>query len=276
MKTLFLTSRPITALHSGHDLRIAHLLRESPGERHLAAVRLQPEAPGPDTIDLADACRGVHVLPGPEPSQRGWRRHLRLDEDDYLRLAHRPFFERTLQALRRIVADEGITHVAAFGSSSGLAEFARGLDGCFVLFDACDSVALTQRRALDHATGATAAARLNARLELARGGAPRASCPAAFDVVTTGNQADTDEIRALHRRPADNVHTIPNGIAQSLVRPLARGPLRRGAAFWGNLDFEPNAVAMDFYVNQVHLALLAPRGVELCIAGAIDPHGSSP
>jgi hypothetical protein len=53
-----------------------------------------------------------------------------------------------------------------------------------------------------------------------------------------------------------------------MVRPLTRGPLRQGAAFWGNLDFEPNAVAMDFYVSQVHLALLAPRGVELCIVGS--------
>ena len=113
MKTLFLTCRPITALHSGHDLRIAHLLRESPGERHLAAIRLHPDSPGPHTIDLADACRSIHVLPGPEPSQPRWRRHLRLDEDDYLRLAHRPFFERTLQALRRIVADEGITQIEA-------------------------------------------------------------------------------------------------------------------------------------------------------------------
>ncbi len=271
MKTLFLTSRPITALAWGYDLRVAHLLRESPGERHLAAIRLLPDYPGPDTIDLADACRSIHVLPGPEPSQPGWRRHLRLDEDDYLRLAHRPFFERTLQALRRIVADEGITHVAAFGGSSGVVEFARSLDGCFVLFDVCDSVALTKRRALDHATGATEAARLKARLDLARWRRTEGRLPGWFDVVTTINQADTDEIRALHRRPADNVHTIPNGIAQSLVRPLARGPLRRGAAFWGNLDFEPNAVAMDFYVNQVHLALLAPRGVELCIVGANAP-----
>jgi glycosyltransferase involved in cell wall biosynthesis len=269
MKTLFLTSRPITAMRSGYDLRVAHLLCESPGERHLTAIRLQADYPGPDTIDLADACRSIHVLPGPEPSRRGWRRHLRLDEDDYLRLTYRPFFERTLQALRRIVADEGITHVAAFGS--GVAEFARGLDGCFVLFDVCDSVALTKRRALGNAAGATAAARLKARLELARWRRTEGRLPGRFDVVTTINQADTDEIRALHRRPADNVHTIPNGIEQSLVRPLARGPLRRGAAFWGNLDFKPNEVAMDFYVNQVHLPLLAPRGVELCIVGANAP-----
>jgi glycosyltransferase involved in cell wall biosynthesis len=269
VKTLFLTSRPITAMRSGYDLRVAHLLCESPGERHLAAIRLQPDYPGPDTIDLADACRSIHVLPGPEPSRRGWRRHLRLDEDDYLRLACRPFFERTLQALRRIVADEGITHIAAFGRD--VAEFARRLDGCFVLFDVCDSVALTKRRALDNATGATAAARLKARLELERWRRTEGRLPASFDVVTTINQADTDEIRALHRRPADNVHTIPNGIEQSLVRPLARGPLRRGAAFWGNLDFAPNAVAMDFYVNQVHLPLLAPLGVELCIVGADAP-----
>jgi glycosyltransferase involved in cell wall biosynthesis len=266
MKTLFLTSRPITALRSGYDLRVAHLLRESPGERHLAAIWVQqPKNQGPATIDLADVCRSMQVLPGPVPSQPDWRRHLRLDEDDYLRLAYRPFFERTLQELRRIVAEEGITHVAAFGS--GVAEFARKLDGCFVLFDVCDSVALTQRRALDDASGVNAAARLKARLDLARWRRTEGRLPAWFDVVTTSNQADTDEIRALYGRRAENVHTIPNGVAQSMMRPLARGPLRRGTAFWGNLNFEPNAVAMNFYVNEIHLPLLAPRGVELCIAG---------
>ncbi len=135
----------------------------------------------------------------------------------------------------------------------------------------CDSRSLTAHRQLLGASEPPVGLRkLKAQLELFRVRATESRLPDRFRCVTTISEPDRRQLLELHG-PADNVHVVPNGVGDGLLKPLGPRGTRRGVAFWGNLAFGPNDEALRFFVDKVYLPFLVAHDVELYVVGASAP-----
>lgn len=269
MRSLVLTSRRIQSRHSGYDLRVANLCAHLPGEVHLVIAPLI-SAVDPQPSITADAIfDSVEELSPLLAGHQSGRRHLRLSDDHFLERARPTAFAAARDRLREVIRERDITHVVVFGGN--LAELALTLDHPNVLLDICDSTSLTARREFEGSAHPPKGLRCwRNRLALHRARATEARFPERFRHVTTISAQDSREIIELHGS-ATNVHTIPNGVAESFLAPLPTPGLRRGVAFWGNLEFGPNAEALWFFVHQVYLPVLRKADLELCVVGAGAP-----
>jgi glycosyltransferase involved in cell wall biosynthesis len=266
MKTLVLTSRPVKLLRHGYDIRVANLCARMPGERHLAVVPIGPEDRRPPTIDHGFAFHTDEQLEPLYGARKSWRRFARVSEDHFLERSYPQAFARVLRRIEDIVRERGITHVVVFGSN--LAELGHRLKHPRTMIDVCDSVALTLRRAMDGgARAGSAAQRWHAHWDLHRWRATEGALPSRFSLVTTINDADSREIVNLSGGKGRNVHTVPNGVAESYLSPMPEPGHRRGVAFWGNLFFPPNAHALRHFMLDIYLPHLQQHGVEVFIAG---------
>lgn len=269
MRSLVLTSRRIQSRHSGYDLRVANLCAHLPGEMHVVVAPLVPAVDPRPSIATDAIFDSVEELPQLLAGHQSVRRHLRLSDDHFLERARPVAFAAARDRLRAVVRERDITHVVVFGGN--LAELASTLDHPHVLLDVCDSTALTARRELEgSAHPPNGLRRWRSRLALHRARATETRFPDRFRHVTTISAPDSREIVELHGC-ATNVHTIPNGVAESFLAALPTPGLRRGVAFWGNLEFGPNAEALWFFVHQVYLPVLRAADVELCVVGAGAP-----
>jgi hypothetical protein len=265
MKSLVLTSRPVKLLRHGYDIRVANLCARMPGERHLAVVPLGPEDRRPATLDQRQSFDTVEQL-APLFGRKSWRRFARVTEDHFLERSYPQSFAGVLKRLEHIVRERDITHVVVFGSN--LAELGHRLRHSRTMVDVCDSVALTLRRAMEGGERAgSATQRWQARWDLHRWRATEGALPSRFRVVTTINDADSREIMALSSLRGAQVHTVPNGVADTYLAPMPPPGHRRGVAFWGNLFFPPNAHALRHFMLDVYLPHLQQHGVEVFVAG---------
>jgi glycosyltransferase involved in cell wall biosynthesis len=269
MRSLILTSRRIQSLRSGYDLRVANLCAHLPGEVHLVIAPLVPVVDPQPSIMVDAIFDTVEELPPLLAGRKSGRRHLRLSDDHFLKRARPAAFAAVRDGLREAVREHDFTHVVVFGGN--LAELASTLGHPHMLLDICDSTSLTARRELERSAHPPKGLHCwRSRLALYRARATEARFPDRFRQVTTISAQDSREIVELHGS-ATNVHTIPNGVAESFLAPLPAPGLRRGVAFWGNLGFGPNAEALWFFVHQVYLPILRKDDLELCVVGAGAP-----
>lgn len=270
MRSLILTNRPVMLWRHGYDLRVANLCRYLPGQKHLAVVPLMSPDLRPPTIDASSIFDSVGAIEADFLGSQSWRRHLRLSETNYLKLAAPRAFDSAVSQVGRRLRETGATHLIVFGGH--LSEIARELGVAQTLFDVCDSVVLTMRRqmAVDSKLD-DARAGWRRRLDLARWCRTEGGLPHWFRTVTTINDADSDEVRRLSGGSKANVHTLPNGVAESFLGPLPEAPVRRSVAFWGNLHFPPNKAALEFFMNRVYVPHLAKASVQVTIIGDKPP-----
>jgi glycosyltransferase involved in cell wall biosynthesis len=267
MSTLVLTGRHPNEPSNGYDLRVLGLCRHMAGPRHLYVVNLDPTSqPDSDSI-AAEVFDSLCYSSTPPYAQAALRRHLRLSQSSYLKRAFPGWFAAELLRIRTEYLRIGASRLVVFGTA--LAGFARDLQVPRVLYDVCDSHVLTLRRQnqLNGFDESALVARIAAQLALKRFQRSESQLLSWFSQVTTINDADTREVLRSYGRPAENIHTIPNGVAEELLVPVSRFPLRRAVAFWGNLSFPPNQEAMRFFVRSVYLPYLKPSGVAVRIIG---------
>lgn len=270
MTTLVLTYRPVALWRHGYDLRVAQLCRQIDGDTHLLIVPLStPEQRLPD-IDTASIFSSAGTLEAELRHSTRWLRHARLTEKNYLRQAFPRAFHEAAKTVRATIARTRARRVIVFGSA--LAELARAAEAPHVLLDVCDSICLTISRQMEGLERRESMLkRLRQRVHLIRWAGVEGALPGWFGQVTTINDADTQEILRLHRRPAANVHTVPNGVGEPFLKPLFDMPTVRGVAFWGNLRFPPNAEALRYFVQSVYAKYLKAHSVRLRIIGEGAP-----
>ena len=269
LKAIVVTNKALTSLSHGYDLRVWHLSR-SLAERgyRLGLVSLPYGADSPN--ELPPACIQVSELfdcvlsMGEEHLSRTSRlRHLRLSEADYWTLALPRLEQEVLYAIKDSASRLDADRVIFFGPN--LAGIASRLKEHRVLLDVCDSTVLAVERAIQ--VSGAAGSGLMKRLQLARWKRAEGRLPWDVSLVTTINPADSMRVRELSGG-AVNVVTVPNGIAPQLesFEPCLRRR-RRGVIFWGNLDFEPNRLALNYFFEKVVDVYLAATDIEICIVG---------
>ena len=267
MSTLIVTSRPLTTVTSGYDLRVVNLCAQLGGEQHLLVVPLLTDDGGvahDRSIDAQRQFASVVTLPGPAGTMMTQRLFRRSDADA-LRLTYPTYFAQVVACLQERLHATGASRVILFGSNlAGLIESCGARD---VVIDVCDSRSLTLERERWARTPRPLRAQLSFRLALTRLRNAEAHLLRTARLVTAINEADSDAVRRLDRSQAAKVVTIPNGVRVSVPPPAGPVAAARAIVFWGNLDFGPNLEAMRFFLHEVYLPHLRPQGIEFRIIG---------
>lgn len=267
MTTLVLASTRVDTLSNGTDLRVAQLCALIPDELHLVVVPLYPLPVRPPTIDRSALYASVTESPPMLAGSPSLRRHLRLDNHNYLRMSRPRELAETRKMLSTMISDRGIHRIVVFGED--LVELVADIEPCFKVLDICDSMALRQSRAFEYADGLRRGRWMDA-VDLYRARRTEARLPFLFDQVITVSDVDTAEIVALSGIRA-NVCTVPNGVDEAYLAPMPPPADRRGVVFWGNLDFAPNADALAYFFEEVWYPTLRDGGVEVAVVGGNAP-----
>ena len=249
------------------DLRSIRLSALIPDELHLLVVPLYPLPVGTPANSVSTVFSSVTECPPLLDGPLSLRRHLRLAEDNYLRLSRPSEFHRIRRTVSEFMAERDVRRIVVFGSD--IAELVADRHDCLKILDVCDSMALTKSRALGHTGGIRGGKWVDA-LDLYRARRAEARLPGMFDHVTTVSAVDSAEIVRLSGTSA-NVHTVPNGVDEAYLAPMPPPAHRRGVVFWGNLDFEPNVAALSYFFDEVWSPKLRAAGVEVEVVGDNAP-----
>lgn len=268
MPTLVIASTRVDTPPDGTDLRTRPLCELIPGERHLLVVPLYPlpaisSATGSRSGVFDSVTECPPLLDGP----RSVRRHLRLRDDHYLETSRRQQFRAARRTLTDLMRQHGIDKIAVFGSE--VAELVTDLDGCRKVLDLCDSMTLRLSRAMRHG-GWNHGRSFGDAVDLCRVRRTESRLPELFDQVVTVSAVDTAEIKRLSGGRT-NVFTVPNGVDESFLAPLPRPADRRAVVFWGNLDFEPNIAALQYFFDEVWSPRLRSEGIAVLVVGRNAP-----
>ncbi|MEO0421041.1 MAG: glycosyltransferase family 4 protein [Pseudomonadota bacterium] len=207
----------------------------------------------------------ILMLP-PRPEHGNRRRLLRLDNGHYLRSGWPAWFALCTQALGNFIAEQHVT--TAIAGKLTVAELVAELDVPHRVLDDFDCYTLTLEReyALHRArmSVATRAAHWLARQRYAR---QESSLARRFDLVTTISPADGSRLRALDRDA--RVEVVPNGVSDAFleVDTDTHDAPTAGVAFWGNLAFEPNRSAVQWFIDEIYGPHLAAAGIPCYLVG---------
>ena len=175
------------------------------------------------------------------------------------------FYRGVVRAIEKACLQYSIQRLIVFGSN--LAEFALPFRDKKILFDVCDSVVLTHARSMRHHCNGWSAEYVRRWVALQRWKQTERHLPHWFSHVTTISDADSRTIVDLAGHQG-KVSTVPNGVTLTgLADTECNRPARRGVAFWGNLDFEPNREALRFFFNDVYFPYLRKFNIECAIIG---------
>ncbi|RZT25356.1 glycosyl transferase family 1 [Mycobacterium sp. BK558] len=267
MTTLVLASTRVDTLSNGTDLRVAQLCALIPDELHLMVAPLFPLPVRSATIDRSSLFASVTECRPILAGSPSLRRHLRLDNHDYLRMSQPREFAATRKVLSALISDRDIDRIVVFGED--IVELVADIGPCPKVLDMCDSMALRQSRAFEYSDGLRGGKWMDA-LDLYRARRTEARLPTLFDQVITVSDVDTAEVVALSGIRA-NVCTVPNGVDEAYLAPMPPPARRRGVVFWGNLDFAPNVDALAYFFEEVWYPVLRDGRVEVEVVGGNAP-----
>ncbi len=273
MTILVITNTPLLTLTNGYDSRVLGLCRALSAHEKLVllVLKVSPrltlgEAQTGEDLIFSDTFASISLA---DARSFPWR-HFRLSEDRFFSWGYPSFQSSVEDQINHICNAQDIHKIIVFGSNLvGLTRQLRPARR--MLLDVCDSVSLTVEREISIADKRKITLdRLKKWLSLMRWRQLEGKSPQWFDHVVTINQNDTDKIRKLSGG-RQNLSTIPNGVDPMFEHAYQEGPcMRRGVAFWGNLSFSPNQVAVQYFYREVYVPYLKPAGIEWCVIGR-DP-----
>jgi glycosyltransferase involved in cell wall biosynthesis len=267
---LFVCPRMASPETHGLTLRVANVARQlALRNMHCHAVVDEHDREAAAAIFDRDVFGTIHGIPAITPTN--WARVFRLSNENYLGRADPGGFRRIVSELRAVAATTRAN--VAIAASSDAAEYARAVPAKLRIADICDSPSLTLERehaAIAARSAAEAGLRRLERLRAKR--LERAICR-SFDRIVAISEADREAV-ADSALPHDRckVLTISNGVADRyLAAAFMDRRDARAIAFWGNLDFAPNAAAVSFFCEEVFVPFLAGDAISFRILGRNAP-----
>jgi glycosyltransferase involved in cell wall biosynthesis len=252
-------------LDDGHSLRVFKLSQHLDARHtcHLACLPLQ--AGHAEGLRRQDCFASVTLLP-PWPARRHWRRLLRRGGNrDFFRLAYPAHFagsQRILQDLVDHLAIDVVVASLVLGE-----EYMRPLQNVAKLLDQYDCATLAVERMLEARRDLGFVQRLRLRSLLHRNRATESDLARRCDLLTAISPPDVARLRSLNP-DGPPIELVPNGVDLELL-DRAAGPEapRRAVAFWGNLSFPVNRLAVEHFYRDIWLPRLQPEGVRWAIVG---------
>jgi glycosyltransferase involved in cell wall biosynthesis len=146
-------------------------------------------------------------------------------------------------------------------------EFIRPLDGVARVVDQYDCATLALERDIAAHPRADLRSRVRRWERLRTHRHNESQLGRDCDLVTAISPSDVQRLRDL---VGDDCPVVlaPNGVDDApLARPPAAASARRAVAFWGNLSFDVNRLAIKWFYRQVWLPCLEPAGIRWSIVG---------
>ena len=262
---LVINSKVPWPLNDGHSLRVYQLARHLPPEYRCHLVCRSAKAEHLADLKAQGVFASITTLP-PLPRHRHWRRLFRLDDRHYHRLTYPAHFADAVHTIQDLVDREAVDVVVSV--LLGSEEFGRYVHGVRHVVDQydCNTVALERELAARTDLGWRERLRLRRRLVSIR--THEADLARTCDKITAISPPDVACLTRLTRGKVP-VQLLPNGVDSALLhRPLPTSPPVRGIAFWGNLSFPVNRLAIRWFYEFVWRPLLQPHGIAWTIVGA--------
>jgi glycosyltransferase involved in cell wall biosynthesis len=230
------------------------------------------DAPDSDEIAMVLKSGGlssVHEIPTITPTNVV--RVLRLSNENYMRLADPRGFRKAADQLRATAASVHAT--VAIAASCDMAEFVKSIPAVVRIADICDSPTLTLDRHNAVVPAGSAADGWLRKVERLRSKRLERAICRNFDRAITISEDDRRAVAdSADERDRSKVVAISNGVSPGFLAP--QPPVQRDAralAFWGNLDFAPNAAAVSWFGEKVFAPFLAGDGIVCRIFGRNAP-----
>lgn len=209
----------------------------------------------------------ILLLP-PFPTAHPWWRHLFWRTGNLIKRLHPHYY---CDCVAKLTAFANRHHIDLVLAHTMIAsEFAEELPVARKIVDTIDSryLYLERRYANPHPTNMTLWERLKAAREMARARYQESRLLRHFALATTVSARDSATLRDLTGSPDGRIFDIPNGVAPELEQWNDAGAIPgRSIAFWGALDFPPNATAVIYFYEQVFLPYLSNANVSWHIIG---------
>lgn len=209
----------------------------------------------------------ILLLP-PPPTKHPWWRHLFWRTGNLIKRLHPEYYRNCVEKLH-VFADRNAIDLVLVHTMIA-SEFAEELQITHKLVDAIDSRTLyLERRYADMQTsGISILERIKAQRELARAHYQESRLLNHFDLAFTISARDSATLRALTGASEDKVLDIPNGVSPALENwAESTTSASRSIAFWGALDFPPNATAVDYFYKKIFLPHLSKTDISWYIIG---------
>ncbi|HEX4080050.1 MAG TPA: glycosyltransferase [Rhizomicrobium sp.] len=270
LNVLFVCPRFPSPETNGLVLRLVNIARQlALRGMHCHAV---VDAPDSDEIALVLKSGGltsVHEIPAITPTH--WARVFRLSNENYLSLANPRGFRESADRLRAIAAS--VQAKVAVAESCDMAEYIRLIPSIVRIADICDSPTLTLDRHNTVVPARSAADAWSRRLERLRAKRLERAICRHFDRAITISEDDRRAVAdSADERDRGKVVAISNGVSPGFLAEAL--PVRRDAsavAFWGNLDFAPNATAVSWFGEKVFAPFLAGQEIGCRVFGRNAP-----
>lgn len=263
---------PYPLHHNGNTVRVLPLSREL-AKHHRCFLAVFDEA---DERYRELAARheyeDILLLP-PFPTRHPWWRYFFWRTGNLFKRLHPGYYRDCVAKLTAFASRHNIDLVLAHTLVAS--EFAEELPVAHKIVDAVDCRYLYLERLFANTPPANKLLfeRIKANRQLARARYQESGLLRHFSLVTTISPRDRAVLKVLTRDQDDRVVDIPNGVAVELEQWQDEGTVPgRSIAFWGALDFPPNATAVAYFYQQIFLPYLSKENVVWYIIGRNPGH----
>lgn len=193
-------------------------------------------------------------------------RHLRISDENYLKLAWQDQFERVVDQLNEYVDRNNIKLV--LGISIYVSEYLDGIHDVKKVLDDydCRTLSVERNYSVDRHI-MSLIGKIKYAIDLCRIKKQESKISGKFDLVTTISPVDLARIKSLNGN-ADNIAVVANGVSNALLGvEYSSKEIQNSIAFWGNLVFPPNRTAIEFFCEKIYLPYLRKLDIKWYIIG---------
>ena len=265
-KILILTERVPWPIQYGDALRVLNLSKGLIKEHECHLMAFTEDNMAMSSLASAGIFTELKMLP-PLSCKLSWKRHLRVSDARYLRLADHAHYQHVCGMIQDSIDKNDIDVVVAV--SIFIAEYLVGLRGVKKILDDYDCRTLSEERKYKVENqnlglfGSIKKTWTTSRIRK-----QESNLHEVCDLVTTIAPEDLRRLCLLNRRNKVPIKLLPNGInigEFENIRDLRK--IDNAVVFWGNLDFPPNRTAIEYFFEEIYLPYLKPYNVTLYVAG---------
>lgn len=263
---LILTNRPPWPIEDGGALRVLNLAKELTNYNNCHLLYFSDNDDMRLCLNNLEIFSAINIIPTIK-GKKSWRAHLRLSDENYIRLCYPVEFDATVRKINDYIKTNKIDIVIAMGIY--VAEYLDHLNNVKKVVDNCDCLTLSAERQFQALRSKLSVIdKLKYIRDITRIKAQEGKLTKKYDLITTISPADLERIQQLNSTDGSQVVVIPNGVANDLLTAnYNKTEIANAIAFWGNLAFPPNRNAIEYFCEHIYLPFLQPHGIKWYVIG---------
>jgi len=268
---LIFTNKLPYPLDNGNALRVFNLSKELSKVHicYLASFDINKEQLNP--LKKEQIFQEIHLLPSNKEKKR-LRRHIRLSEKRFIQCSTPKYFNIIVNEFETLI-DRYNIHLI-YICHLELLEYVKDFHNVRKILDDCDCKTLTiERKYRRERANLSLIKKFKELLRLYRSKNLEKNLGTMVDIITTVSPVDKARLQELNPKFKEKIKLLPNGVAPELVKKEYKSQeIPNSIIFWGNLDFEPNYTAVEYFYQQIFLPYLKDKDIKWYIVGGNPPN----